>query len=192
LQSTTFQVLSALCYCRCYGVLHRDLKPSNILIDPATRRVKLADFGLARVRRDRRSLTGGVQTLWYRAPEVLLGLRNYSGAVDVWSLACVFAEMAALRPLFPGRCEIDQLYRIFAVTGTPSEADWPGVASLPNVRASAAGCPFTELWPRWPRRDPGRVLPQSVCRSGLDLFARMLTADPTQRITCEAALRHPY
>ena len=60
-----------------------------------------------------------VVTLWYRAPEILLGSKTYSTPVDVWSIGCIFAEMLNHKPLFPGDSEIDQLYKIFQVMGTP-------------------------------------------------------------------------
>lgn len=76
-------------------------------------------------------------TLWYRAPEILLGARQYACAVDVWSIGCIFAEMITRRPLFPGDSEIDELFRIFRVLGTPSEESWPGVTRLPDYKVSA-------------------------------------------------------
>jgi serine/threonine protein kinase len=75
-----------------------------------------------------------VVTLWYRAPEILLGCKKYACAVDTWSIGCIFAEMATGRPLFPGDSEIDELFRIFRVLGTPTEATWPGVSSLPDYK----------------------------------------------------------
>jgi len=73
-----------------------------------------------------------VVTLWYRAPEILLGGKHYSVGVDMWSIGCIFAELVTKQPLFPGDSEIDQLYRIFRVCGTPTEAIWPGVSKLPD------------------------------------------------------------
>ena len=95
--------------------MHRDLKPSNILIC-GNEQLKLADFGLARsfsLHRDRVDLTREVITLWYRPPEILLGARNYTAAVDMWSAGCVFAEMITGRPCFTGRSELEQLLLIF-------------------------------------------------------------------------------
>ena len=78
-------------------------------------------------------------TLWYRAPEILLGARQYACAVDVWSIGCIFAEMITRRPLFPGDSEIDELFRIFRVLGTPSEESWPGVTRLPDYKVRPFG-----------------------------------------------------
>lgn len=77
-----------------------------------------------------------VVTLWYRAPEVLLGSTRYSCPVDIWSIGCIFAEMASRQPLFQGDSEIDQLFRIIRVLTTPTEETWPGVSQLPDYKTS--------------------------------------------------------
>lgn len=108
-----YQLLSGLAFCHSRRVLHRDLKPQNLLIDKEGS-LKLADFGLARaIGIPVRTYTHEVVTLWYRAPEILLGSKHYSTAVDVWSVGCIFAEMATKIPLFPGDSEIDEIYKIF-------------------------------------------------------------------------------
>lgn len=90
-----------------------DLKPQNILV-AEDGMLKIADFGLSRAySAANRIFTHEVVTMWYRAPEILLGCRHYSTEVDLWSLGCIFAEMASFNPLCPGDSEIDQLYRIF-------------------------------------------------------------------------------
>lgn len=95
----------------------RDLKPQNLLVDRKGH-IKLADFGLARIFNfPMRHYTHEVITLWYRAPEILLGTKMYATGIDMWSLGCIFAEMIMKRPLFPGDSEIDQLYRIFRLMG---------------------------------------------------------------------------
>jgi serine/threonine protein kinase len=70
--------------------------------------------------------THEVVTLWYRAPEILLGCEQYEPAIDIWSIGCIFAEIASCAPLFPGDSQIDELYRIFQLLGTPTEETWPG------------------------------------------------------------------
>ena len=81
--------------------------------------VKLADFGLARAFQTKKPYTQEVVTLWYRAPELLLGQNDYTASVDLWSTGCILAELTCRRPLFPGDSEIDQLFRIFRLLGTP-------------------------------------------------------------------------
>ena len=107
------QLCEGIKYCHSHRVLHRDLKPQNLLIDKDGN-LKLADFGLARAFGvPLRTYTHEVVTLWYRAPEILLGGRQYSTGVDMWSVGCIFAEMCTRKPLFPGDSEIDEIFKIF-------------------------------------------------------------------------------
>lgn len=113
LQSYLQQILEGIVFCHSRRIIHRDLKPQNLLLDN-NGTIKIADFGLARAFGiPIRAYTHEVVTLWYRAPEVLLGSHRYSTPVDVWSIACIFAEMITKVPLFHGDSEIDQLFRIF-------------------------------------------------------------------------------
>ncbi|KAK4401192.1 Cell division control protein 2A [Sesamum angolense] len=178
-----YQILRGIAYCHSHRVLHRDLKPQNLLIDRRTNALKLADFGLARAFGiPVRTFTHEVVTLWYRAPEILLGSRHYSTPVDVWSVGCIFAEMVNRRPLFPGDSEIDELFKIFRVMGTPNEDTWPGVTSLPD---------FKSAFPKWPPKDLATVVP-NLDAAGLDLLCKMLCLDPSKRITARSALEHEY
>nr|CAD7405899.1 unnamed protein product [Timema poppensis] len=159
-KSYTFQLLSAISFCHAHKVLHRDLKPQNLLIDH-TGYIKLADFGLARgFGIPVRTYTHEVVTLWYRAPEILLGAKFYTTSVDIWSLGCIFAEMMMKRALFPGDSEIDQLFRIFRTLGTPDESVWPGVSKLPDYKS---------MFPSWESQDIDEILP-GLDPSGQDLF----------------------
>ena len=107
------QLCEGLKYCHSRRILHRDLKPQNLLVDREGN-LKLADFGLARAFGvPLRTYTHEVVTLWYRAPEILLGGRQYSTGVDMWSVGCIFAEMCTRRPLFPGDSEIDEIFKVF-------------------------------------------------------------------------------
>ncbi|XP_038402486.1 cyclin-dependent kinase 3 isoform X1 [Canis lupus familiaris] len=181
-KSYLFQLLQGVSFCHSHRVIHRDLKPQNLLINELGA-IKLADFGLARAFGvPLRTYTHEVVTLWYRAPEILLGTKFYSTAVDVWSIGCIFAEMVTRRALFPGDSEIDQLFRIFRTLGTPSEATWPGVTQLPDYKGS---------FPKWTRKGLEEIVP-SLEPEGKDLLMQLLQYDPSQRISAKAALVHPY
>ena len=126
------QRLRGVSYCHQHRVLHRDLKPQNLLINREGA-LKLADFGLARAFGiPVRSYTHEVVTLWYRAPDVLMGSRKYSTPVDIWSCGCIFAEMINGKALFPGNNDDSQLLKIFKILGTPSPESWPAVVDLPG------------------------------------------------------------
>jgi len=177
------QLLDGVSYCHRNRVLHRDLKPQNLLINAAGM-IKLADFGLARAFGvPVRTYTHEVVTLWYRAPEILLGSKFYSTAVDNWSIGCIFAEMLTRRPLFPGDSEIDQLFRIFRSLGTPTEQSWPGVTSLPD---------FKPQFPKWNTKEIDSILPLKLSAGGHDLLSSLLTYNPGERISAKQALQHQY
>lgn len=130
------QLLLGIDQCHRRRIFHRDLKPSNILIDSCCN-IKIADFGLARTYGlPLKTYTHEVVTLWYRAPEILLGQKVYSTAVDIWSLGCIFYEIAHKKPLFYGDSEIGQIFKIFRVLGTPRDQDWQGINDLPEFKIS--------------------------------------------------------
>jgi len=163
-------------------MIHRDLKTSNLLMSNRGR-IKIADFGLARMFGDPlEEMTALVVTLWYRAPELLLGTKTYDTAIDMWSVGCIFAELLLKEPLFPGKAEPDQLSRIFRLLGHPTPASWPGYSRLPHARALSSTPMPSRL------RHHFRYSTDAA----VDLLQRMLTYDPARRISAEDALMHPY
>ncbi|XP_072888525.1 cyclin-dependent kinase 11B isoform X2 [Hemitrygon akajei] len=165
-------------------ILHRDLKTSNLLLSHSGI-LKIGDFGLAReYGSPLKPYTPVVVTLWYRTPELLLGAKEYSTAIDLWSVGCIFAEFLTQKPLFPGKSEIDQINKIFKELGTPSEKIWPGYNELPAVKKMTfTEYPFNNLRKRF-----GALLSDQ----GFDLMNKFLTYCPAKRITAEEALKHDY
>ncbi|KAF4572537.1 negative regulator of the PHO system [Pleurotus pulmonarius] len=183
-RSFMFQLLKGTAFCHENQVLHRDLKPQNLLINRKGE-LKLGDFGLARAFGvPVNTFSNEVVTLWYRAPDVLLGSRTYSTSIDVWSCGCIFAEMISGTPLFRGRDNQDQLLHIMRVIGTPSEA---------TLRKIAQDSPEVTLkqFPRYPKMPFQQILPKASPQA-IDLLERLLKFDPAERISASEALSHPY
>jgi len=177
------QLLKGIAFCHDHRVLHRDLKPQNLLINRQKGDLKLADFGLARAFGiPVRNYSHEVVTLWYRAPDVLMGSRKYSTPIDIWSAGCIFAEMIAGKPLLPGSSSSDQLLRIFKMLGTPNEKTWPTITELPDYKGD---------FPVYPAQKLSSVVP-GLDEDGYDLLSKMLQYDPNQRVTAAKALSHPY
>jgi cell division cycle 2-like protein len=180
------QLLLGVEYLHDNWILHRDIKTSNLLLNN-NGIMKIADFGLARpYGSPLRPYTHVVVTLWYRAPELLLGTKTYTPAIDTWSVGCVFAELLLGKSLFKGKGEIDQLDQIFRILGTVIEEDWPEYKNLPNTKK------FVNL----PRKNSCQlrqnIPPSRLSDKGLDLLQKLLTYNPEKRITAKEALCHPY
>ncbi|KAI8819690.1 kinase-like domain-containing protein [Fimicolochytrium jonesii] len=177
-----YQLIQGIAFCHDNRVLHRDLKPQNLLINQ-NKDLKLGDFGLARAFGiPVNTFSNEVVTLWYRAPDVLLGSRNYSTSIDIWSAGCIMAEMYSGKPLFPGKTNEDQLFKIFKLLGTPNEDTWTGVSELQEYKTN---------WPLYPGQHLSERIPQ-LDYLGLELLGSMLRYDPSTRISAKDALLHPY
>eukprot|EP00250_Pteridium_aquilinum_P010925 c19719_g1_i2 orf=464-1819(-) len=201
-KSLLWQILNGLNYLHSNWIIHRDLKPSNILVMGDGEEqgvVKIGDFGLARIYQAPLKPLGDngvVVTIWYRAPELLLGAKHYTTAVDMWAVGCIFAELLTLKPLFQGiedksthnPLQLDQLEKIFKVLGHPTPEKWPTLINLP-------------FWQNSRQRMPGPKSEVSMLHQAAllqqkspayDLLSKMLEYDPCKRISAVQALEHEY
>ncbi|XP_063907857.1 cyclin-dependent kinase 6 [Zophobas morio] len=178
-RNMSHEILKGVDFLHSNRIVHRDLKPQNLLVTNDGH-IKIADFGLAKTYDFEMRLTSVVVTLWYRAPEVLLGV-PYATPVDVWSIGCIVAELFRLRPLFCGSSESDQLSKILRILGKPPRHEWPEN----NVAISWDSFDNTD------RVDLKEIIP-NLDENAHDLLTKMLAFDPAQRISTLEALNHVY
>uniref|UniRef100_A0A1A8PBX2 non-specific serine/threonine protein kinase n=1 Tax=Nothobranchius pienaari TaxID=704102 RepID=A0A1A8PBX2_9TELE len=182
IRNIMFQILQGLAFIHKHGFFHRDMKPENLLcMGPEL--VKIADFGLAREIRSRPPYTDYVSTRWYRAPEVLLRSTSYNSPIDQWAVGCIMAELYTFRPLFPGSSEVDTIFKICQVLGTPKKNDWAEGYQL----ASAMNF-------RWPQCVPNnlKTLIPNASPDAIHLMTDLLQWDPKKRPASAQALRYSY
>ncbi|VDD94391.1 unnamed protein product [Enterobius vermicularis] len=181
-----YQILRGLKYLHSANILHRDIKPGNLLVN-SNCILKICDFGLARMwdPHDQQNMTHEVVTQYYRAPELLMGARRYTTAVDVWSVGCIFAELLGRKILFQAQGPIEQLNIIIDLLGTPLPEEMKGACegARNHVLRSAYRQPnITRLY----------NLSHNASHEAIHLLTQLLVFDPDQRISVENALAHPY
>lgn len=206
-KSLLYQILAGIHYLHSNWVLHRDLKPANILVmgdGPDRGRVKIADMGFARLfnapLKPLADLDPVVVTFWYRAPELLLGARHYTKAIDIWAIGCIFAELLTSEPIFHCRQEDiktsnpyhqDQLDRIFNVMGFPQEKEWEDIRKMPEYptlvkefkRSNYSTCSLAKYMDKFKIKNDSKAFL---------LLQKLLLMDPTKRVSSEVAMQDSY
>jgi cyclin-dependent kinase 8/11 len=218
-KSIMFQLLNGCQYLHSNWVLHRDLKPANIMVT-SSGEVKIGDLGLARLfNKPIHSLFSGdkvVVTIWYRAPELLLGSRHYTPAIDMWAVGCIFAELLSLRPIFKGEeakmdskktvpFQRNQMQKIVEIMGLPTKEKWPHLVSMPEYpqlstlsasqHAKAGGSSLEKWYYSTINAHSATSAPASNASLGVEgykLLSGLLEYDPEKRLTAQAALQHPF
>jgi len=183
-QRFQYQMCKAIEFCHVNRIYHRDMKPQNILVTGDGDRIKIADFGLARQHGvPLIPLTREVVTLWYRCPEILLGATIYDQGVDTWALGCIFAEMLTGHALFQADCEIDCVFKIFQLFGTPSPKTFP-TQKFPD---------WQDMFPKFTGKSIKKAIPcQYLSDEGYRYLLSFLELNPIYRIDSVSAANHPW
>lgn len=183
-KNIAFQVLQAVNFCHINNCIHRDVKPENILVSKSGH-VKLCDFGFARLAAGPGDeITDYVATRWYRAPELLVGDKQYGAPVDIWAIGCVFAELLTSQPLWPGKSDADQLYLIWKTFGNLLPYHLDIFSRNPFFKGISLQEPD--------RLEPLEVKFSNIGSHALDFMKNCFTMDPTERMTCKQLIDHPY
>lgn len=216
-KSIMFQLLNGCQYLHANWVLHRDLKPANIMVT-SSGEVRIGDLGLARLfHKPLHSLFSGdkvVVTIWYRAPELLLGSRHYTPAIDMWAIGCIFAELLSLRPIFKGEeakmdskktvpFQRNQMQKIVEIMGIPTKDKWPHLVNMPEYNQlstlssshSKSGSNLEKWYYATINAHGGTSVPSSNASLGVEgykLLSSLLEYDPERRLTAQQALQHPF
>jgi cyclin-dependent kinase len=194
IQTFLQQLLLGLEYMHERSVVHRDLKPQNLMVTD-DRILKIGDFGLARVEGIAvKKYSHDAVTLWYRSPDAILGSTLYGLPIDIWSVGCIFAEMAVGRPVFNGRSDHEQMLKMFELLGKPSDADWPSRATYPLSRTMFAEHPQLDRDARPTLDEYARTkgMDAKIGADGMDLLKKLLIFEPCKRPTATQCLAHPY
>jgi cyclin-dependent kinase 2 len=187
-----FQVLMGIYQAYQCGVLNHDIKPDNILIRDSGH-IAICDWGLGRFLPQYSILEDEIQTIWYRAPEILLGALKYDVKIEIWSVGAIFYELFLGKAVFQGGSEFGQLNKIFQILGTPTEQTWPGITCLPNYKEYKEYIETECLSPKTPTTPTSSKFSDiQISPDGLDLLTRMLISNPNERIGIRDALNHPY
>ncbi|XP_048426392.1 shaggy-related protein kinase theta-like [Pyrus x bretschneideri] len=182
-QLYTYQICRALNYLHhVIGVCHRDIKPQNLLVNPHTHQLKICDFGSAKMLVPGEANISYICSRYYRAPELIFGATEYTTAIDMWSVGCVFAELLLGQPLFPGESGVDQLVEIIKILGTPTREE----IKCMNPNYTEFKFPQIKAHP-WHKIFHKRMPPEAV-----DLVSRLLQYSPNLRCTALEACAHPF
>lgn len=193
-----WQLLTTIKYIHSAGLMHRDLKPSNLLINSDSS-IKLCDFGLSRTFTIQNDINtcfvidenpNFVATRWYRPPEILLGSSYHTPAIDMWSAGCILAELVTGQPLFPGTSSIDQIERVLAYMGRPTQDDLNSFQKSEydknNVQRILSKISY--IYPPFDFQNEMKNVPDDA----IDLIKKLTCFNPSSRLTAEKALEHPY
>eukprot|EP01084_Bolivina_argentea_P016607 31059_1 len=186
LKTMTYNLIEGIRYCHSNRILHRNLNSSSITISQ-TGQLKIANFSFGReYNLQSYDLTPDVGHIYCRSPERLLGEQKYCAASDMWSIGCILFEMATKKILFKCASEIELLFTMYQLLGTPNDQIWPGVSGLPY---------YNSLYPKWNKQDSLFKLLKSNGKLdlvGIDLLNKLLLYAPNLRITAKKALEHKW